>query len=589
MFVFKKAVNYYNNASFKVKLFFIATISTTIILATTIITSVTYTNWSINDVIINRNSDSNWIIDSLDNYIKDVVQLSGVVHYNKKIVHALDQNESLNNPDVGLEFTLSSTLFTKDYINSVIIFDRAGNRIEKFRSGEMLSEYNPVGSEWYSSLINDQRKYIIFKDPKLDELVLDNMKNKTMFSVARQIYSLDSGRAVGVMYISIDYKIITDLIHKNTVQNNIEFSIIDEKGTVVYDTHTEKNGKKSELDIPANKTHEIRNYGGEKTLFTYAHLDMANWTIVIRSNLKSLTFVIQQKMFSLTVIILLVYAVLLLVVILSFRQVTSHILKLAGLMKGVDGGNLDVKFDIPCKDEIGILADGFNSMVARIRFLIDKVYKTEIENKEAQLRALQRQINPHFIYNTLESIRMMAYANNDMEVEKMICIFGKLLHNNISEQKKVITVREELENIRNYLYIQQVRLKDKLEIKFDIEDEIYDYRILKLILQPLVENAIKHGLAKKKDGGTVLIRGYTSDEYLIFAVKDNGIGINEERLTEINLALAGDGNYLNIGLRNVNERIKLHYGKKYGLQIYGEKGKGAVSKLILPNNPQEDA
>ena len=533
----RKMIAYYNRTPFQTKLIAGVILAIGIVIVSTIVISAFYSRWTVHDAIKSRIQENSWINTTLDSYISELVTLSGIIHYNNTVVNAIAAGDEA----ASLDAVLNSTLFTKPYIDSVILFDSQGNSREKSRAGAMVKNYNPVNLDWYQQLVTDQKKYLVFKDQEYEKYVLEAARERTMFSLARQIYSLHESRAVGVLYITVDKQLVDELVHSGVAQDHTAFSIVDKRsGEIIYDSDAAQigmqlDGKMLDVIREGNTNFDTMRYNGENMLFTHLTMDAVDWVIISRTNLNSLLGPVLQRMIPLNVTIFSIYIVIFCLVLMGMR------------------------------------------------YLSNRMYKTELESKEAQLHALQRQINPHFIYNTLESIRMMAYASKDREIERMTYMLGRLMHNSMSDHNKIITVREELENTNYYLYIQQVRFQNKIDIEFDIEQQLYDYRMPKLILQPLVENAIIHGLEKKKEGGKILVRGYTSGENLIFVVKDNGLGIEEERLMEINQVLQGENKNLNIGLSNVNERIKLYYGKQYGLQIYGEKGKGAVSKLMLPN------
>jgi len=581
----------YTDFSIKTKMMAIVLIAITIMLVLSIVTFTTYTNWSIDDAIEKQTQNNEWMMQNLDSYINDLVVLGGIIHYHEQVIYSLESGvDVVSSPnEMSLEAIMNSTLFTKDYINSIIFFDANGNSRSRFRSGEFLYGYNPSNEEWYQSLIRNEKKHTFFYDESIEKFYLTNKKSKTIFSIARQIFSVEKSAAVGVMLVNIDIELLNNLVSKANSQEINTFSLILPNGHILYDSDPEKIGGMIDNNIlslikKGEKTYKAKNIENHNSLYTFINSDITGCTFICNTNLNALTAPVQKRLMPIILINIFVFFLLILAVIFILNRITEKLVLLIKLMREVENGNWDIEFLVESDDEIGTLANGFNSMISHIRYLIDKVYKTEIENKEAHMRALQRQINPHFIYNTLESIRMMAYERGDKEVSRMAVALGKLLRNSISENNKILTVREEIEHTKNYLYIQKVRFKDKLTIEYDIEEALYDYKIIKLILQPLIENAIKHGIEKKKDGGKILIRGYISGENIFFIVKDNGCGILEERLIEINSALNEENNGTNIGLSNVNKRIKLYYGEKYGLQIYGEKGVGAVSKIILPNH-----
>ena len=199
---------------------------------------------------------------------------------------------------------------------------------------------------------------------------------------------------------------------------------------------------------------------------------------------------------------------------------------------------------------------------------------------------LANQINPHFLYNTLETIRMKAFCNGDKEIADIVKKLGKIMRRNLEVSGKMVSLQSELELIENYLQIQSMRFEGMVKYELNIEASVRKegYKILPLLLQPVVENAFIHGLEEKKEKGTIIIDILENDECLIVKVKDDGVGIEPDKLEIINhkLALSEENNGKSIGMINVNQRIKIHYGKQYGLSIESKFGKGTIVTLSLP-------
>ena len=239
-------------------------------------------------------------------------------------------------------------------------------------------------------------------------------------------------------------------------------------------------------------------------------------------------------------------------------------------------------------DEIAELGMSFNVMVGKIKELLDAKIKEHENLKKAELRALQAQINPHFLYNTLDAIIWMAEAKKVEQVVELVRVLSRFFRITLSKGKDWITVREEIEHVESYLAIQKVRYRDILDYQIDVPDNLRDGEILKLTLQPLVENALYHGIKNKRNGGTIIVRVQQFDDNLLqIQIEDNGIGITQERLTQIRALLEGESGDEVIsengyGVNNVNQRIKLYYGKAYGLTIESEYMHGACVSVVIP-------
>lgn len=282
---------------------------------------------------------------------------------------------------------------------------------------------------------------------------------------------------------------------------------------------------------------------------------------------------------SIEVVIITIVLSLIIIMIFS-RSISSRIDVLRQEMHRVVNGDFYIVKKIEGNDEIGQLYKDLKIMIESIKKLIDEVYvqkinqqQLKVKQKEVEFAMLSSQINPHFLYNTLETIRMKAYCNEDREVANIVKKLGKIMRRNLEVSGKEVSLASELELIKNYLEIQAMRFEGLVEYELNIEDNINvnEYKILPLLIQPIVENAFIHGLEEKKEKGWIKLSIFNSDECLVIEVSDNGIGIEKEKLIKINsdLDLMYDDNK-SIGMKNVNQRIKMYYGNQYGLKIMSE-------------------
>lgn len=280
------------------------------------------------------------------------------------------------------------------------------------------------------------------------------------------------------------------------------------------------------------------------------------------------------------------------IIILRFKKgIYNPIINVEKVIHGLVAGDTD--FGINSVKEGNILyplyAD-LNIMVDKLKDLILREYTSNMMKKQAELDALQSQINPHFLYNTLESIRGQAIAQGMEDIEIMTKALSDLFRYSISEKGNLVSLEEELKNVDNYLMIQQYRFNNKFIIVNKVEADTLNYKIPKLLIQPIVENAIHHGLETKIGKGTITIKAYKTSKRLIVNIQDDGLGISHDKLIEINEVLVkGQANLefqhssLRIGLINVNERIKLNFGQDYGLRVYSSIGVGTNVEIVLPH------
>ncbi|MDO4323781.1 MAG: sensor histidine kinase [Lachnospiraceae bacterium] len=282
-------------------------------------------------------------------------------------------------------------------------------------------------------------------------------------------------------------------------------------------------------------------------------------------------------------------AILGLILVLTFfmtkmitRSVTQPIRELCTATREVAKGNFSPA-EIESGDEIQVLTNSFNDMTGEIRYLIENIKKEQRNLRDTELKLLQAQINPHFLYNTLDAIVWMAEGGQDKEVVSMVTALSEFFRTTLSEGKDYITIREEESHIRSYLSIQEFRYADILEYEIDVNPALYDYTILKLTLQPLVENALYHGIKNKRGKGKIVVRGYEKENKICLEVSDNGIGMDAAELERLKGKLKGEvAHDRGFGLGNVNERIRLNYGPEYGLSFESVKGEGTKATVCIP-------
>ena len=296
-----------------------------------------------------------------------------------------------------------------------------------------------------------------------------------------------------------------------------------------------------------------------------------------------------NKMFS--YIIISAIALGLLVIFISYyisQSITRPVRELSKVTEKVARGDLSVRSDVDTGAEIRVLSDSFNEMIDRVSRLLDQVRTEQESLRKAELELLQAQINPHFLYNTLDTIVWLAEAGDQARVVSMVGSLSKFFRASLGQGKDAVTIKDELDHVRSYLEIQQVRYQDILDYSIDVPKEVYDAPIPKITLQPLVENALYHGIKNKRGKGNISITGMTENKCLYIYIEDNGIGMTEERLRQISSRInspdssdKADPSEM-FGLNNVNERIKLKYGQRYGIHIDSVYGEGTKVTLLLP-------
>lgn len=262
------------------------------------------------------------------------------------------------------------------------------------------------------------------------------------------------------------------------------------------------------------------------------------------------------------------------------RRLSASVKQVVNTMKEVRGGEMSAHMEMEGKNEISIIANQFNKMMKKINNQMDEIKQAGEKEKEAEIRALEAQINPHFIYNTLDSIHWLAIENGEDEISEMLSEFAQILRYQISGSNAVVELKDELEYLKKYLFLQKIRFMDNFEYTIDCEEGILDSHIHKMIFQPLIENAIIHGYANIRHGGYLRINIYHVDEDKIcFSIMDNGRGMSPEKVHEV---FGGEEDRPSIGVSNVVSRLKLYYGENYRLEVHSGENKGTSIEIIIP-------
>ena len=270
------------------------------------------------------------------------------------------------------------------------------------------------------------------------------------------------------------------------------------------------------------------------------------------------------------------------------KKLTNPIHEMMYQMEELENGNFDIQLQVRTEDEIGILAERFNQMSTALNTYINQVYVSKIRQNEAELTALKSQIYPHFLYNTLEIIRMTALEDEESKVPEMIEALSEQIHYLIGPMQDMVTLEKEIDIVQKYVYLLNCRIAGKVQLMINASG---DSQILvpRLILQPIVENAYVHGIKPKKGSGSIMIESLVKEEVLEISVMDNGVGMDEEALLKIHNLLNGDEpgvkneyNWQSIGLKNVHDRIRYLYGEPYGIEITSTKGVGTMTRIVMP-------
>ena len=402
-----------------------------------------------------------------------------------------------------------------------------------------------------------------------------NYQEETLFS-ARKLAFSGAREGVNILYMDVDYqKLFTP--YAETLISECGLYITDQDGKLVFE-ESRFSGKTQNYDLTYSEFLEQRDRGSTDYIILCEQSNTTGWTVWLYQPVGLAGEAMRPigVMAGVTILICIFAAVL--AYFITSGMVSSRIERLTHFMQEVQEGSMDMQMESDDRDEIGMLYRGFGSMMKRIRTLINEVYLSKITQKEAELKALQAQINPHFLYNTLSLINWKALAAGEEDISRMTLALSTFYRTALNRGRNVLQVETELSNTRAYLEIQSMLHDGDFDYEIEAQTEILQCESLNLILQPLVENAIHHGIEEKTDGrGKITVRGWKEDNCVWFMVEDNGVGMEQEVADKI-LTMESKG----YGVRNVDERIRLCYGEKYAMKVESVVGKGTKMTIHFP-------
>lgn len=402
-----------------------------------------------------------------------------------------------------------------------------------------------------------------------------NYQEETLFS-ARKLAFSGAREGVNILYMDVDYqKLFTP--YAETLISECGLYITDQDGNLVFE-ESRFSGKNQNYDLTYSEFLEQRDRGSTDYIILCEQSNTTGWTVWLYQPVGLAGEAMRPigVMAGVTILICIFAAVL--AYFITSGMVSSRIERLTHFMQEVQEGSMDMQMESDDRDEIGMLYRGFGSMMKRIRTLINEVYLSKITQKEAELKVLQAQINPHFLYNTLSLINWKALAAGEEDISRMTLALSTFYRTALNRGRNVLQVETELSNTRAYLEIQSMLHDGDFDYEIEAQTEILQCESLNLILQPLVENAIHHGIEEKTDGrGKITVRGWKEDNCVWFMVEDNGVGMEQEVADKI-LTMESKG----YGVRNVDERIRLCYGEKYAMKVESVVGKGTKMTIHFP-------
>lgn len=543
------------------------------------------------------------VIKNVDYYVNEMESVSTISNYNYYIQRFL-KNESVEYKSseryrdaYRVVELLKDIVSIREDIVSIFILENDGSILTNGTNSRINKDFNFKRQKWYSDAIKARGEFVIMK-PHKQSYVMNS--NNLVISLTRSINSYDSKDQLGVILIDLNLRVLDDICRNVKLGKSGYVFIVDSDGNVVYhpdygymyrsmdEMYIRNIFKEDDTIIPevleSSEGSFIKKIDSEQKQVTFKRFEAADWTVVGITSYDETMHDIYKIRNLILIVGILCLLVAFMVSVLISSMISKPITKLELLMEEAEKGNLDVSVESDSRDEVGKLGIRFNNMINKVKELMNQVVREQEEKRKNELKALQAQINPHFLYNTLDSIIWAAEVNKD-EVVIMADALAKLFRLSLSRGEDIIPVEQEIEHVRNYLIIQSMRYANKFDYEISVDEGILKNNTLKLILQPLVENSIYHGIKNKRQKGLIRIIGRQTEGKLLLEVVDDGIGMEESMCTGILAARPasnGRKGFNGLGVRNVNERIKLYYGEGYGLKYISKPGEGTTVQVWLP-------
>lgn len=519
---------------------------------------------------------------NLDNYLRKMMKVSDTVYYRGI------KKKDLAKENIDLEMSLLYEE-NKESLVSICLFSEEGKGIASYPLRELKKDVKARESKWFKDAIN-KKENLHFSIPHIQNLYEYNQnKYNWVVSLSRSVEITRDGHSTqGVLLVDMNFLGIESIFSKNKTSKNSYTYLISRDGEIIY--HPRQQLIYS--DIEKENNIQAANYEdgvhrevflNEERMTTVKTVGYTGWKIVNVTPMKDI--ISDQKEIKIFFIFIMCLTLFLLAIVNVFvsQKIAYPIMKLERSVKRLENDIKDIDIEISGSSEVKHLGKAIKSMAIQMNLLMENIVIEQEAKRKNELNALQAQINPHFLYNTLDSIIWMIEKENYNDSIIMVGALAKFFRISLSKGKNIITVKNELEHAKNYLTIQKIRYRNKFSYSFEIEKEVEDCASIKLIVQPLIENAIFHGMEDMDGDGEILIKAYKKDNSIYIDVIDNGMGMLDEVRESLLTNYAKEkGKGSGIGLKNVHERIRIYFGKEYGLKVYSELDEGTTVRIHMP-------
>ena len=520
------------------------------------------------------------IIMNYENYIFDVIEVANFI--------TEASVEYTGNDDIDSLTDIYQTMDrSNEHIASITLLDLNGVGVV---SSEQ-NKYQAIGLEsesWFVSSLNDKSVFH-FSSPHNEDVYLEG--SHQVISVSKAINYISSGiENVGILIIELEVSNFDRLTEVTNLGEDGHIVITNENYETVFTNNDACYFSECEsIDLMKETIlgGRLVEVDGTRMYMNVNTISLTRWTIATYVNAEQIDTARDSVVVSM--IVASVVSVFFTIIISSMfsKRITSPIYKLNEYMKKFQRGSLSSKVEVEGQKELVELSESFNEMIDEISTLMNQVMSEQRAKRKTQMIALQNQINPHFLYNTLDSILWLNENKLNEDVEKMIVALSRFFRTSISTEKNIIPLSEEIEHAKNYLLIQKIRYHNKFSYVFEVDDHLLDFNVLKLGLQPVVENAIYHGIHPEDGKGIITIRAYESETSVILEVENTGYGISQVDIDKIYDNFKDKETSKHIGLKNISQRLQLYYGEMSKVEIVSEPDEHTIVRLIFPKKRGE--
>ena len=511
----------------------------------------------------------------ISSWLRSIMQLSDAVYYD--VIMNVDYQ--VHDMTKAFELLYDSS---KSAVENITLFDADGEVVFTVPAAVKKKEADVTSKEWFQDAMQ-RSENIAFYAPHVQNLFESGTENyKWTLAMCRPVLlTKGSSQEKGVLLVSLKYSGLEQVMEDTASGESVYLT--DRDGNIVY--HPQK-WLLTEEEKAACSRRALSGNGRRKedgTYFSVQNIGYTGWMLVTEKESsawkqtggRAISFYLLMAMSFVTILILLN--------MLVSYFVTSPFRSLQKAVQQIQSNNMDISVEKSGIYEINRLGEALMQMTARIRELIRNINEEHEQKRKLEMDTLQSQINPHFLYNTLDVIVWMIENQKPKEAARAVVMLAKFFRISLSKGKNVITVKEEFEHVKSYLYIQNLKYKNQFTYPIEMEEGTETLTTLKLVLQPLVENSIAHGIIHMEDEGEIWITSHLEGEDLLMCVRDNGWGMTEDKVQSL---LAGEakaeGGHSGIGVKNVNQRIRLYYGENYGLFIESEPDEGTSVTVRIP-------